>query len=45
MRKCTSILFFVLWAPALALAAPNPKLAIPSFSALAQKATETVTIT
>jgi hypothetical protein len=44
MRKRTSLLLFLL-APALALAAPNPKLALPSFTALAQKATESVTIT
>src|SRR5580704_19285926 len=45
MRKCTSLWVLALLAPALALAAPNPKLAIPNFSALAQKATESVTIT
>src|SRR6202789_4630516 len=45
MRQCISLWLFALLAPALALAAPNPKLAIPSFSALAQKATESVTIT
>jgi hypothetical protein len=45
MRKCTWHLFFALLAPGLALAAPNPRLAIPSFSALAQKASESVTIT
>jgi Domain of unknown function (DUF4252) len=45
MRKCTLLWFIALLAPALALAAPNPRLAIPSFSALAQKATESVTIT
>ena len=45
MRKCTSLLLCALLAPALALAAPNPKLDIPAFSGLAQKATESVTIT
>jgi hypothetical protein len=45
MRQCISLWLFALLTPALALAAPNPKLAIPSFSALAQKATESVTIT
>src|ERR1700679_1177389 len=45
MRKCISVLLVALLTPALAVAAPNPKLTIPSFSALAQKATESVTIT
>jgi hypothetical protein len=45
MRKCISLFVFALLTPALALAAPNPKLAIPDFSALAQKASESVTIT
>jgi hypothetical protein len=45
MRKCTSLLFFALFTPALALAAPNPRLTIPNFSALAQKASESVVIT
>ncbi|HEY2465698.1 MAG TPA: DUF4252 domain-containing protein [Steroidobacteraceae bacterium] len=45
MRKCASLLFFTLLVPVLACAAPDPKLAIPNFSALAQKATESVTIT
>jgi hypothetical protein len=45
MRKRMSMVIFALLAPALAFAAPNPKLAIPSFSALAQKATESVNIT
>lgn len=45
MRKRTLLLFLTLLAPALAFAAPDPKLAIPSFAALAQKATESVTIT
>jgi hypothetical protein len=45
MRKRTSLLFLMLLAPALAFAAPDPKLAIPNFAALAQKATESVTIT
>ena len=45
MRKYTLPLFFALLAPALACGAPSPKLVIPSFSGLAQKATESVTIT
>jgi hypothetical protein len=45
MRKYTLPLFFALLAPALAWGSPNPKLLIPSFSGLAQKATESVTIT
>jgi hypothetical protein len=45
MRKFTLPLFFVLLAPALAWGAPSPKLIFPSFSGLAQKATESVTIT
>jgi uncharacterized protein DUF4252 len=44
MRTRISLLFFALLTPALALAAPNPRLAIPDFSALAQKASESVTI-
>lgn len=38
-------LLFVLLAPTLAAAAPNPKLVIPSFSGLAKKASESVAIT
>ncbi|HEX3395230.1 MAG TPA: DUF4252 domain-containing protein [Steroidobacteraceae bacterium] len=45
MRKYSLPLFFVLLAPALAWASPNPKLLIPSFLGLAQKATEQVAIT
>jgi hypothetical protein len=45
MRKSISLLLFALLTPALALAAPNPRLAIPSFSALAQKASDSVVIT
>jgi hypothetical protein len=45
MRKYTLPLFFALLASAPAQAAPNPRLQIPSFSGLAQKATESVTIT
>ena len=45
MRKCTSLLCFALLTPALTLAAPNPRLTIPSFSVLAQKASESVVIT
>jgi Domain of unknown function (DUF4252) len=45
MRKYTLPLFFTLLAPALVWGGPSPKLVIPSFSGLAQKATESVTIT
>jgi hypothetical protein len=45
MRKHTLSVIFALLAPALAWAAPNPKLQIPEFLGLAQKATESVTIT
>jgi hypothetical protein len=38
-------IFWALLAPTLAWAAPNPRLALPEFSTLAQKATESVTIT
>jgi Domain of unknown function (DUF4252) len=38
-------LLAALLAPALALAAPNPRLVLPEFSALAQKASESVNIT
>jgi hypothetical protein len=44
MRKILCMLI-ALWAPALTWAAPNPRLALPEFTALAQKATESVTIT
>jgi hypothetical protein len=45
MKKYTLQLLFALLAPTLACAAPNPKLAMPEFAGLAQKATESVTIT
>ncbi len=45
MRQCKFLLILALLAPTAMAAAPNPRLAIPSFSALAQKATESVTIT
>jgi hypothetical protein len=45
VRISNSILFIALWLPGLALAAPNPRLTLPEFSALAQKASESVTIT
>ena len=45
MRKYTLSAIFALLTPALAWAAPNPKLQIPEFLGLAQKATESVTIT
>jgi hypothetical protein len=45
MRSCSLGIFWALLAPTLAWAAPNPRLALPEFSTLAQKATESVTIT
>src|SRR5882672_3827631 len=45
MRHRSLRIFFALLAPTLAWAAPNPRLVLPEFSALAQKATESVTIT
>jgi hypothetical protein len=46
MKKRSLPLFLALLAPALACAAaPNPKLVIPEFAGLAQKASESVTIT
>jgi hypothetical protein len=45
MRNRTVPIFLALLGPALAWAAPNPRLVLPEFSALAQKATESVTIT
>jgi hypothetical protein len=45
MRNYGLRIFFALLAPALAWAAPNPRLVLPEFSALAHKATESVTIT
>jgi hypothetical protein len=44
MRKYILPLILGLLAPALAWPAPNPKLLIPEFGGLAQKATESVTI-
>jgi Domain of unknown function (DUF4252) len=44
MRKNVCILLALL-APAFTWAAPNPRLVLPEFTALAQKATESVTIT
>lgn len=45
MRSCSLRIFLALLAPTLAWAAPNPRLVLPEFSTLAQKATESVTIT
>jgi hypothetical protein len=45
MRKWCLRMLFALLAPTLAWASPNPRLVLPEFSALAQKATESVTIT
>lgn len=45
MRYFVSALGFVLLAPTLAWAAPNPRLTLPDYSALARKASESVTIT
>jgi hypothetical protein len=45
MRNCRLCMFFALLAPTLAWSAPNPRLVLPEFLALAQKATESVTIT
>jgi hypothetical protein len=45
MRYCNLRLFLALLAPAVAWAAPNPRLILPEFTALAQKATESVNIT
>ncbi|HEY2634567.1 MAG TPA: DUF4252 domain-containing protein [Steroidobacteraceae bacterium] len=45
MRSCSLRIFWALLAPTLVWAAPNPRLALPEFSTLAQKATESVTIT
>jgi hypothetical protein len=44
MRYCNSRLLVALLAPALAWAAPNPRLVLPDLTALAHKATESVTI-
>jgi hypothetical protein len=45
MRKYAFPIFAALLLPSLAWAAPNPKLLMPEFSGLAQKAAESVTIT
>jgi hypothetical protein len=45
MRKYTLPFLFALLVPILACAAPSPKLAMPEFAGLAQKASESVTIT
>jgi hypothetical protein len=45
MRSCSLRIFLALLAPTLAWASPNPRLVLPEFSALAQKASESVTIT
>ena len=45
MRSCSLGMLFALLAASLAWAAPNPRLVLPEFSTLAQKATESVTIT
>jgi len=45
MTKYTLTLLFALLAPGLSWAASSPKLLIPSFAGLAQKASESVTIT
>jgi hypothetical protein len=45
MRKLALTMFIALQVPALAWASPNPKLVIPEFAGLAQKATDSVTIT
>src|ERR1700684_2406036 len=45
MRNFSFGIFLALMAPTLACAAPSPRLVLPEFTALAQKATESVTIT
>jgi Domain of unknown function (DUF4252) len=45
MRKIVLYIAAALLTPALAWAAPNPRLVLPEFAQLAQKATESVTIT
>ncbi len=45
MSKFALTVCIALLTPALAWGAPNPKLSMPSFAGLAQKATESVTIT
>ena len=45
MKHARVQIFLALLAPALAWAAPNPRLVLPDFAALAQKATQSVTIT
>jgi hypothetical protein len=44
-RSVALKILFALLAPTLAWAAPNPRLALPEFTALAQKATQAVNIT
>jgi hypothetical protein len=45
MRKYSVRIFFALMAPTLVWAAPNARLVLPEFTGLAQKASESVTIT
>jgi hypothetical protein len=45
MKHAGSKILLALLVPALAWAAPNPRLVLPDFAALAQKATQAVTIT
>src|ERR1700733_11278740 len=45
MKKCSLPLWLALLAPALAWAAPNPKLVMPELAGLSQKASESATIT
>src|ERR1700684_131974 len=45
MRNFSFGIFLALMAPTLACAAPSPRLVLPEFTALAQQATESVTIT
>jgi hypothetical protein len=45
MKHARLKILLALLAPALAWAAPNPRLVLPDFAALAQKATQAVTIT
>lgn len=45
MRKRTAALLFILLAPSLTWAATNPRLTLPGFAAIAQKASESVNIT
>src|SRR5580692_11025676 len=45
MKHAGSKILLALLVPALAWAAPNPRLVLPDFAALAQKASQAVTIT